>query len=352
MTHAAPRLLVVAAFAAVYLIWGSTYLAIKVTLETLPPLAAGAARFLAAGALLYAFARLRGHAAPTARHWPGMAFVGGLLLLGGNGGLSWAQQHVPSGLASVVIASIPLFVTLIEALRPGAAAGDRPGPATFAGVGLGFGGIALLVAERHGAPAEVPPGDAAVLLGAAFCWALGSVGSRHVPLPPSILVSIAGQMLAGGALLVVASGLLGEWPRVDLAGASARSLGALAYLVGFGSLVAYSAYVWLLRAVAPTRVATYAYVNPIVALLLGWALAGEALSGTALAAAGLTIAGVVVIVTARAARSAPRDEAPPTSPPGEVRESSMLMSYTPDPRCYRSRAHDPLAPGRPRDQRA
>lgn len=314
MTDAAPRLLIVAAFAAVYLIWGSTYLAIKVALETLPPLAAGAARFLAAGAALYAFARLRGHPAPAARHWPGMALVGGLLLLGGNGGLSWAQQHVPSGLASVIIASIPLFVTLIEALRPGADPRDRPGVTTFAGVAVGFGGIALLVTARHGAPAEVPPGGAAVLLGAAFCWALGSVGSRHVPLPPSILVSIAGQMLAGGALLVVASGVAGEWPRVDLAGASARSLGALAYLVTFGSLVAYSAYVWLLRTVAPTRVATYAYVNPLVALVLGWGLAGEALSGRAVAAAGLTIAGVVVIVTARATRPAPTGAAPPTAP--------------------------------------
>ncbi len=306
-----PRSLIVAAFAAVYVIWGSTYLAIKVTLETLPPLSAAAFRFLVAGALLYAYARLRGHAAPERRHWPGLAFVGGLLLLGGNGGLSWAQQHVPSGLASVVIASIPIFVALMEALS---GRGERPGPAMLAGVALGFGGIAWLVASKSDVgAATIPPVSAAVLVSAAFCWALGSVGSRRVALPPSLLVSTAGQMLAGGALLVVASGVAGEWPRIDLARASTRSLVAVAYLIFLGSIVAYSAYVWLLRVVAPTRVATYAYVNPVVALALGWGFASEALEPRTLGAAGLTIVGVVVIVTAKAARAAP-PSAPPTTP--------------------------------------
>lgn len=314
MIPAAPRALILAAFAAVYLIWGSTYLAIKVTLETLPPLSAAAFRFLTAGALLYGFARLRGHAAPERRHWPGLVFVGGALLLGGNGGVSWAQQQVPSGLASVIIASIPIFVAVLEAVS---GRGERPGPAMLGGVALGFGGIALLVTARTGVAGSVPPGGAAVLVGAAFCWSLGSVGSRRVALPPSLLVSTACQMIAGGALLVAASGVAGEWPRVDLAHASGRSLVAVGYLIVFGSIVAYSAYVWLLRTVAPTRVATYAYVNPVVALGLGWGFAGEALAPRTLGAAALTILGVVVIVTARSAR-APASAPPsaPSAPPG------------------------------------
>lgn len=328
MTSSPPRLLVVAAFAAVYLIWGSTYLAIKVTLETLPPLSAAALRFLAAGALLYAFARARGHAAPERRHWPGLAFVGGLLLLCGNGGLSWAQQVVPSGLASVVIAAIPIFVVVMEAVS---GQGERPGPVMFLGVALGFGGIALLVTSRGdaggGASGPIPPWGAAVLLFSAFCWALGSVGSRRVALPPSLVVSTAGQMLAGGALLVAASGVAGEWARIDVARVSARSLVAVAYLIVFGSIVAYSAYVWLLRVVAPTRVATYAYVNPVVALALGWGFAGEALEARTLLAAGLTILGVVVIVTARAARAA---GAPPGAP--EPRPASPVPVVDPPSR--------------------
>lgn len=329
---AAPRSLILAAFAAVYVIWGSTYLAIKVTLETLPPLSAAAFRFLTAGALLYAFARARGHAPPQRRHWPGLAFVGGLLLLGGNGGVSWAQQQVPSGLASVIIASIPIFVAVMEALS---GRGERPGKAMFAGVALGFGGIAVLVTARSGVSDAVPPVGAAVLLGAAFCWSLGSVGSRRVVLPPSLLVSTACQMVAGGALLVVASGLAGEWPRIDLARASTRSLLAVAYLIVFGSIVAYSAYVWLLRTVAPTRVATYAYVNPVVALALGWGFADEALGPRTLGAAGLTILGVVVIVTAKGARAA--TAAPPSAPP-------TAPDPRPDPRPVSVVVADPLAP--------
>lgn len=315
MDAPASRGLIVAAFAAVYLIWGSTYLAIRVTLETLPPFSTAATRFLLAGALLYAYARLRGHAAPERGHWRGLAFVGGLLLLGGNGCVVWAQQRVPSGLASVIIASVPIFVALFDAL--GSRAGGRPGAAPtramFAGVLLGFGGIALLVTARSGAVGAIDPLGAAALLCAAFCWSLGSVGSRRVSLPPSLLVSTACQMLCGGALLAVASAFTGEWSRIDLSRASGRSLVAVGYLVVFGSIVAYSAYVWLLRTVAPTRVATYAYVNPVVALLLGWGLADEALHPRTLGAAGLTILGVVVIVTARSAKKveAPKVEVAP-----------------------------------------
>lgn len=309
MDPRAPRGLVIAAFAIVYVIWGSTYLAIKVALETLPPFAIASVRFLIAGALLYAVARARGEAAPERRHWPGLALVGGLLLLGGNGGVMWAQQHVPSGLASVVIAMVPIFVAVFDAFGE---KGTRPGPAMLGGVALGFGGIALLVLGGRGLPGSIAPIGALALLGSACSWALGSVCSRRVALPPSLLVATACQMLCGGALQGVASLATGEWSRVDLGAASSRSVLAIAYLVVFGSLVAFSAYVWLLRVVAPTRVATYAYVNPVVALLLGWLVAGEALTPLTLAAASLTIAGVVVIVTARATPKAAA--APPLAP--------------------------------------
>jgi drug/metabolite transporter (DMT)-like permease len=313
----APRGLVIAAFTIVYVIWGSTYLAIKVSLETLPPFAIASVRFLIAGALLYAIARARGDAPPERRHWPGLALVGGLLLLGGNGGVMWAQQHVPSGLASVVIAMVPIFVAIFDAFGE---KGTRPSPAMIAGVALGFGGIALLVLGGRGLPGSIAPIGALALLGSACSWALGSVCSRRVALPPSLLIATAGQMLCGGALQGVASLTTGEWARVDLGAASWRSLLAIAYLVVFGSLVAFSAYVWLLRVVAPTRVATYAYVNPVVALLLGWLLAGEQLTGLTLGAAALTIAGVVVIVTARAStKQEPVIEpAPETSAPART----------------------------------
>lgn len=319
MDAPASRGLIVAAFAAVYLIWGSTYLAIRVTLETLPPFSAAAARFLLAGAILYAYARLRGHAAPERGHWRGLAFVGGLLLLGGNGGVMWAQQHVPSGLASVIIASIPIFVAVFDAVASrGSERAVAPSPAMILGVLLGFGGLVLLVSARTGTSGAIDPLGAAALLCSAFCWALGSVGSRHVSLPPSLIVSTACQMLCGGALLAVASAFTGEWAKIDPSRVSGRSLLAVSYLIVFGSIVAYSAYVWLLRTVAPTRVATYAYVNPIVALLLGWGFAGEELHARTLGAAGLTILGVVVIVTARSAKAAaPKVEAP-TAPAAPV----------------------------------
>jgi drug/metabolite transporter (DMT)-like permease len=307
----APRGLIIAAFLAVYLIWGSTYLAIKVSLESLPPFLTAAGRFALAGAVLYVVGLARGEAGPTRAQWRSAALVGGLLLLGGNGGVMWAQQRVPSGLASVLIAMVPIFVVLLEALL--SKQGERPTLGMAVGVLIGFAGVALLVGGGRGAPGAVDLLGALALLCSAFSWALGSVTSRKVALPPSPMMSTACQMLAGGALLAVLGLAQGEARTLDLGAVTLRSWLAVAYLTLFGSIVAFSAYVWLLKNVAPTRVATYAYVNPVVALLLGTFVLKEALHPRTLVAAGLTLVGVCVIVTAKG-RAKPATPAPTPCP--------------------------------------
>ncbi len=299
----ATRLQVGAAFAAIYVVWGSTYLAIRFAIETLPPFLMAGVRFLAAGAILYTWTRLRGTPAPAARHWRSAAIVGGLLLLGGNGGVVWSEQRVASGLAALLVATVPLWVVGFEALGlGGAVAGHRlPAPRVLVGVGLGLLGVALLVGPGRiaGGPGADPLG-AGVLVLASMSWAAGSLYSRRAALPASPFLATAMEMLAGGALLTLAGIATGEVGRLDLAAASARSLAAFGYLVGMGSLVGFTAYIWLLRVERPARVATYAYVNPVVAMLLGWALADEPLSARTLLAAAVIVAAVVAITTARA----------------------------------------------------
>jgi drug/metabolite transporter (DMT)-like permease len=302
------RLSIAAAFAAVYLVWGSTYLAIRFAIETLPPFLMAGVRFLTAGAILYLWARWRGAPAPEPRHWRPAAIVGGFLLLGGNGGVVWAEQRVASGLAALLVATVPLWIVLFSALGPG---GRRPGARVLVGVALGLVGMALLVGpgEIAGGPGADPLG-AAVLVLASVSWAIGSLYSRRAPLPSSPLVATAMEMLAGGALLVLAGLASGEAARLDLAAASPRSLLAFGYLVALGSLVGFTAYVWLLRVAAPARVATYAYVNPVVAVLLGWALAGEPLTPRILVAAAVIVAAVVAITTAGTEAQRPQAPAP------------------------------------------
>lgn len=291
------------AFAAVYVIWGSTYLAIRFAIETLPPLLMAGVRFLTAGALLYVWARLRGAPRPTPAQWRAASVVGGLLLLCGNGGVVLAEQWVPSGLAALLVAVVPLWMVLVDWLW---GAGDRPTPRVVLGVAVGFGGVALLV----GSPG-VGGGGRQELLGgiivvvAAFFWALGSIYSRYAPAPPRPRLWVATQMLAGGALLLLAGVGAGELSRLDLGSVSLRSVLALLYLMAFGSIVAYSAYIWLLGVSTPARVGTYAYVNPMVALLLGWALAAEPLTFRSLLAAVIIIGAVVVINTERGRRASP-----------------------------------------------
>jgi len=293
-----PRWRVVTAFAAVYLIWGSTYLAIRIAVETMPPFLMAGVRFLIAGAILYVWTRWRGTPSPTPSHWRAATIVGGLLLLGGNGGVVWAAQHVPSGLTALLIATVPLWMALLNWLRPG---GGKPSNGAIAGLLLGFIGIMLLIGpDKLVSGQQVDSLGAVVLIIAALSWAAGSLYSRQAQLPASPLLATAMEMLAGGALLLIAGLLFGEWTRFELSAPSLRSWLALSYLIFFGALIGFTAYIWLLRVTTPAQASTYAYVNPVVAIFLGWAIAGEPLTGRTLLAAAIIVAAVVVITTQRA----------------------------------------------------
>lgn len=296
-TSAPPRFALLTAFAIIYLIWGSTFLGILFAIQTLPPFLMASARFFVAGGLLYAWSRLvTGAAAPTRAEWGTTAVIGVLLLVGGNGLLVWSEQRLPSGVAALFVGTVPCFMALIDWLRPG---GLRPSGHVIAGLLLGLLGLVWLVG-----PDALMGGGRADFIGAAvvvlcsFSWAAGSIYSRHVVMPRSPFLSTAMQMLAGGVVLLLLSVLLGEPWHFDANAVSVRSLLGLSYLIVFGSIVAFSAYIWLLRVSTPARVSTYAYVNPVVAVLLGWALAGEALTMRIGIAAAIIVSGVALITLA------------------------------------------------------
>lgn len=290
---------VVVAFAAVYLLWGSTYLAIRFAIETMPPLLMAGARFLVAGTVLYAVVRSRGAAKPTRANWSAALIVGGLLLACGNGTVVWAEQLVPSGIAALLVATVALWMVLFEWLRPG---GRRPGAAVVAGIALGLCGVVLLVQPSSFGGQAVNPIGAAALVAASVAWAAGSIYSKHAKLPSSPLLATAMEMLAGGALLMLVGSLTGEMTSFDPGAISLHSALALLYLVIFGSLIGFSAYIWLLRVASPSRVSTYAYVNPVVAVFLGWALADEPLTARTLLAAGVIVGAVVLITLGRSGK--------------------------------------------------
>lgn len=290
---------IVLAMAAVYVIWGSTYLAIRFALETLPPFGFAGVRFVISGLLVYGWARWRGAPRPTGRNWRAAAICGALLMLMGNGGVVWAEQRLDSGLAALLIATEPLWIVMLFWLRP---RGTRPTLQVVAGLALGLAGMAFLV--RPGGGVE-PVGALAVLL-ASFCWAAGSLYGRRAPLPASPFLSSGMQMLSGGVLLLLVSLLAGEPAQADLSQASLRSLLAVTYLI-VGGLIAFTSYGWLLRVASPVMVSTYAYVNPVVAVLLGWAFAGEPLTGGMLGAAAIILTGVAMI-TLSPARPQPEGE--------------------------------------------
>jgi pseudouridine-5'-phosphate glycosidase/drug/metabolite transporter (DMT)-like permease len=254
---APPRLQLIAAFATVYLIWGSTYLAIRYAIETMPPFFMAGVRFLIAGGILFVWARLQGAPLPTRINWRAAAIIGGLLLFEGNGGVTWAEQSVPSGLVALMVALVPVWVTLIDWLRPN---GIRPSGPMIAGVIMGFIGMVLLIlsgqSSEGGSQINLP--GALVVMGATLAWSIGSVYSRHAPLPDAPLMATAMEMLAGGILLSLASPVVGEWPLLDLGTVSLKSWLALVYLIVFGSIIAFSAYTWLLKVTSPVRAATYA----------------------------------------------------------------------------------------------
>jgi drug/metabolite transporter (DMT)-like permease len=296
-TAPASRSALLAAFATVYLVWGSTYLAIRFGVDSIPPLALGAVRSLVGGALLYGWGRLHGTPGLSAREWRRSAVVGALMFGVGHGALFWAIVRVPSGVASLFIATIPLWMSLAEGLTDGLAAVQRR---TMIGLVGGLGGIALLVGPNRlidGDP--VDPVGAVVLLAAAAAWAAGSAIARRSH-AASVVVSTGAYLLCGGVLLAGGALISGELGAIDAGTISVRSMLALAYLIVFGSILALGAYYWLLRRTTLVALSTYAYVNPVVALALGWLLAGEALSPRIGIASGLILVSVAAILSSRA----------------------------------------------------
>ena len=292
------------ALIAIYIVWGSTYLAIRFAVETMPPFLTAGFRFLIAGGVLYIFRRLRGDKAPLRLEWRSAAIVGLFLLVGGNGGVMWAEQRVASGIAALLIASVPLWIALLDSLRPG---GRRPDRWVIVGVLAGFAGIIILIgpAQLIGIQGAVDPVGAMVLLLAALSWAAGSLYNRGAKLPDSPLLGTGMEMLVGSLGLFILGTVTGEWSQMELTSFSTRSLLGFAYLVVFGSWVGFASYVWLLR-VAPTMlVSTYAYVNPLVAILLGSLLAGEALTPRVVLAVMFILGSVVLITLTNPATSKP-----------------------------------------------
>jgi drug/metabolite transporter (DMT)-like permease len=292
------RARLIAAFAAVYIVWGSTYLAIRFAVETLPPLLMAGGRVLISGTALLLWSRLRGGpGGPTQRDWITGLISGALLLLGGNGAVVWAEQRVPSGIAALLVAIVPLWMVLLDWMRPG---GRRPAALVFVGLGLGLVGLGLLVGPdiAHG-QGNVDLLGAGILIFGSLSWAIGSVYTQRAPRPSSSTYGSGTQMFAGGLCLVAVGLVSGEAARLDLAHASARSLLAFAYLVTFGSLIGFTAYLYLLAHTTAAKVATYAYVNPVVAVLLGWALAHEPITSRTLVAATVILVGVAIITVAR-----------------------------------------------------
>jgi drug/metabolite transporter (DMT)-like permease len=279
----------------VYVVWGSTYLAIRWGIETLPPFAMASLRFLIAGGIVYAWARWRGAARPDKRHWVWCTAIGALLLLCGNAGVVWAEQWVPSGRAALLVAVVPLWMVLLDWWE----SRQRPSVALFGGVLLGLAGVGILA----GGPGQGLSGKAAlgaaILLASSVAWSVGSMVTRRAALPQSKLLAVGMQMLAGGVLLAFLAAVTGDWLRFDFAAVSPRSWLAFAYLVVAGSILGFTAYAYLLRNATPAVATTYAYVNPIVAVFLGWALAGEPVGVRTIVAAAVIVTGVAVVAWAK-----------------------------------------------------
>jgi drug/metabolite transporter (DMT)-like permease len=291
--HMYSRSRVIAAFVAVYIVWGSTYLAIRYAVETIPPFLMVGTRFLVSGVILYAWSRWRGAEKPTRAQWRDAFVTGVLLLCCGNGAVAWAEQRVPSGLAALLVAIVPLWMVVVEWLRP---RGIRPTVSVVAGVIVGLVGLVVLIGPRT----LVGDGDvdrlaAIVLVVASLAWAAGSVYNRYGERPDSALMSTGLQMITGSVGLLLVGVAAGEIGTLHLAQVSFASWMGWLYLVTFGSLVGFTAYIYLLRAVTPAKASTYAYVNPVVAVFLGWAIAGEPVTMRTLAAAAIILGGVAMI---------------------------------------------------------
>ena len=287
---------IVIAFALVYVVWGSTYLAIRVAVESLPILLYAGVRFVIAGVVLYAAVALRGLPPISRRHWRDAAIVGALLLLGGNGLVSFGERTVPSGIAAVIVATVPLDMVLLS----WAWTRRQPSWSLLAAIAIGLVGVALLVGAFGVAGTRIDPFGAALLVVASVSWAAGSLYSSRAAMPATPILATAMQQIAGGVLLLAAGGATGELVSLDPTTFTTRSLVALAYLITFGSLVGFTAYIWLLRNVAPAVVSTYAFVNPVVAVFLGWAILGEEISLRTIVASAIIVLAVAIITIEQA----------------------------------------------------
>lgn len=293
--------LIIAAFAVVYVIWGSTYLAIRYAVDSLPPFLMAGSRFFVAGLILFVWMRLKGVPWPRRVEWRDATIVGSLMLLGGNGGVTWAEQTIPSSVAALMVAMVPLWIVLLE-WRGGAA--TRPTFRAWTGLALGFTGVALLVLNGRGYDGKsLNLFGLAALLIATITWATGSLFSRRAVKPKSALLAIGMQMIAGGAVMMLVGLGLGETRTFSWAAITPASAWAWFYLMTFGALVGFTAYVWLLGVCAPSKVSTYAFVNPVIAVLLGCTLGNEPFSLRLLIATALIGAAVLLIIRGGAKQS-------------------------------------------------
>ena len=340
-------LLVLAGFAAVYLVWGSTYLAIAWAVETVPPFLMIAARCLLAGGALYGWTRMRGGRRPDPGDWRAAAVAGTLLFVTGQAVLAWSETRIASGPAALLVATEPLFVVMLGwrggRLVGGSGVSGRPGLRTFLALGVGFAGVALMVLPSGGAALDVA--GAAAALVASFSWSVGVFRARARPGISS--AQLAGmQLLAGGVVLLAVSLVTGEAWGVAPGGPSLRSLLAFFYLVVFGSVVTYGAYVWLLDRVGPARLSTHAYVNPVVAVVLGVMLGGESVTGPLLAAMALILGSVTVLVRRERPRPAPLDgDAAVRAAPPVVRPAPRPAEHQWPPRTIPPAARLGESPG-------
>jgi drug/metabolite transporter (DMT)-like permease len=283
------------AFAAVYLIWGSTYLAIRIGVKTIPPFLLGGSRFSFAGPILMMVAAAFGATWPTVRQWRAAAITGGLMLVGGNGLVVLAEREVPSSITALIIATTPVWFALGDWIRPG---GQRPSRRAWIGIALGIIGVAYLSFSRSGNTTSliVPAGGLALLVAATISWAAGSLLVKHLEKPSSPWMMSGAQMTCGGLILLALAAVHGEYHQWRTEAVAKEGWISLGYLVVFGSWIGFSAYVWLLKVSSPSRVSTYAYVNPVVAVVLGWFFLGEELSLHTVIAALVLLSGVAIVV--------------------------------------------------------
>ncbi len=312
------RSALIAAFTAIYLIWGSTYLGIRIVVETIPPFLMAGVRFVLAGLIMAGFIAVTRGFKANGKQWRDNTITGAFLCLGGNGLVCWSEQRVPSGIATLIISAGPVFIVLMDwaayAFFKDGKRGTKPKPLTFVGLALGFVGLAVLVGPdvaKSGA-SSLDPWSVFGLLMATLLWGCGMIYMKYASGPAEPFTASAIQMIAGGGWLLATALLTGEFGRFDPASITTRSAVAWVYLVIFGSLIAFSTFTWLMKHSTPAKVSTYAYVNPIVAVFLGWLVLHEEVSPRIFLAAAIIIAGVVIITITKNAK--PKVAAAPITP--------------------------------------